>query len=76
MDITTSIREHHGTEVLQEYRTYEKKMISLKKLNNQLCFLSDCVKEQVVPTSYGHIGNPSFNGDPFPKYVEHFFWTA
>ena len=68
MDIITHLRNQYGETVLQGYRIYERRMCTLKRLSNQIQFLTDCIEEQVTPRTFGPIARPSFDGAPFPEY--------
>ena len=72
MDVFQHIREFYNEETLRLYRSYEKKFVTLKRIGNQLNFLKDCIKEQVIPRTYGHIAKPAFSGEPYPTYAHHF----
>ena len=71
MDVIRHIRENY-VEILPAYRHYERRLVTCKRTSNQINFLKQCIEEQVVPRSFGHIADPAFSGEPFPAYAKYF----
>ncbi|XP_066983769.1 uncharacterized protein [Macrobrachium rosenbergii] len=70
--ISAHIFNIDSDEGLRRYRQLVKKWTQLFKTKNQVKFLDSCLQEQVIPKSFGQIGEVPFSGEPFPEYQKSF----
>ena len=59
-------------EFISKYRQLVKKWTHCIKVKNQVKFFKRCLEEQVIPSSFGHIKEASFSGEPFATYQKTF----